>query len=114
MQKLKDIVQEVLDDTLWEADVIMRSDRNENITIITDNLRGICGITVCTVTGPAQPVGPTVERTMLKIKFFRQEATIEMQLRRMSLDARKISGVYSFIPKNASRVISRIYRPGRR
>ena len=111
MHKLKDLVQEVLDDTLWESEVVMRSDRSRNITIVTDNLRGVCGITVVTVTGPAEPVSSTVERTILKVKFFRQEPTIERQLKRMSLDARKIDGVYSFIPKNANKVVSRIYRP---
>jgi len=113
MHELKKLVQEVLDDTLWESEVIMRSDRSENITIITDNLRGVCGITVVTVTGPAEPINLTVERTILRIKFFRQEPTIDQHLKRMSIDARKISGVYSFIPKNANKVVSRIYRPDR-
>ena len=38
MEKLKNLVQEVLDSTMFEAECVMRSDRNENITVITDNL----------------------------------------------------------------------------
>ena len=71
MEKLENLVQEVLDDTLWEAECVMRSDRSKNITVITDNLRGVCGITVVTVTGPAERIGKHVERTILNVKFFR-------------------------------------------
>jgi hypothetical protein len=111
VHNLKDLVKEYLNETLWEADCILRSDRSKNITIITDNLRGVCGITVVTVTGPAKPIGPTVERAILKIKFFRQESTVEEQLKRMAMEARKIDGIYSFIPKHAKQVVSRIYHP---
>jgi len=114
MQSLKNLVKEFLDDTLWEAECILRSDRGQNITIITDNLRGVCGITVVTVIGPAKKVSDHVERAILKVKFFRQEPTVEQQLKRMSMEARKIDGIFSFIPKQARRVVSRIYRPGRR
>jgi hypothetical protein len=114
MQKLKDLVKEYLDETLWEAECILRSDRSQNITIITDNLRGVCGITVVTIIGPAKKVSDHVERTLLKIKFFRQSATVQQQLEKMSIDARKIDGVFSFIPTNARQVVSRIYRPKRR
>ena len=56
MEKLKNLVQEVLDSTMFEAECVMRSDRNENITVITDNLRGVCGITVVTVAKPAEHI----------------------------------------------------------
>tara|TARA_Y100000034_G_C6897867_1_gene414427 strand:- start:2630 stop:2968 length:339 start_codon:yes stop_codon:yes gene_type:complete len=111
MHDLKRLVKEYLDDTLWEAECVLRSDRSKNITIITDNLRGVCGITVVTVIGPAEPVGSTVERSILKIKFFRSEPTVAQQLKRMSIDARKIDGIYSFIPLRTKKVISRIYHP---
>ena len=114
MQKLKDLVKEYLDETMWEAECILRSDTGRNVTIITDNLRGVCGITVVTIIGPAKKISDSVERSVLKIKFFRQEPTIEGHLKRMALEARKIDGIYSFIPKRAKKVVSRIYRPNRR
>jgi hypothetical protein len=110
MQNLEKLVEEVLDDVMWEAECTMRSDRSKNITIITDNLRGVCGITVVTVTGPAQRITDHVEKTILNVKFFRKEPTIEGHLKRMAMEARKIGGIYSFIPKTAHRVFSRIYR----
>lgn len=114
MKKLKNLVQEILDSTMWEAECVMRSDRGENITVITDNLRGVCGITVVTVTGPAEKLNKHVERTVLNVKFFRKEPTTEGHLKRMAIEARKISGIYSFIPKQARQVFSRIYRPRRK
>ena len=89
----------------------MRSSRDKNITVVTDNLRGVCGITVCTISEPAEPVSSTVEKTRLKVKFFRMEPTLERHLKKMAIDARKIDGIFSFIPYKVNKVISRIYRP---
>jgi len=114
MQSIKSIIKEYFKDTLYEAEVVMRSSRDKKLTIVTDNLRGVCGITVITVVGPAQPVSPDVEKTYLKVKFFQLESTLEQHLKRMAIDARKIDGVYSFIPYRTSKVVSRIYRDQKR
>ena len=110
MESLKKIIKEVFYDTLYEADVVMRSDTERNVTKITDNLRGLCGITVCTVAAPAKKVAPKVEKTYLKIKFFQLEPTLKEHLSRMAIDARKIDGIHSFIPYKTRKVINRIYR----
>ena len=94
MDSLKGLIKEYFKDTLYEAEVVMRSSRKKKLTIVTDNLRGVCGITVCTVVGPAQPVSEEVEKTYLKVKFFQVEPTMKRQLERMSIDARKIDGVF--------------------
>ena len=110
MPKLKDIVKEVFQEVLWEAECVLRSDRDVNITKITDNLRGVCGITVVTVVGPAEAVTKTVERSKLKVKFFQIEPTMKQQVFRMSNDARRIDGIYSFIPIHIPRKVrNRIY-----
>ena len=110
MESLKDLIKEYFYETLYEADVVMRSDRDKNITKITDNMRGVCGITVVTVTSPAEPIKPKVERTLLKVKFFQTEKSMKQHLSKMSIDARKIDGVYSFIPIKVNKVKSIIYR----
>ena len=110
MKSLKKVIKEVFYDTLYEADVVMRSDTDRNITKITDNLRGLCGITICTVASPAKKVAPNVEKTYLKIKFFKLEPTIKEHLARMAIDARKVDGVFSFIPYKVDKVVNRIYR----
>jgi hypothetical protein len=110
MNSIKSLIFEYLHDTLYEAEVVCRSDRSKNITIVTDNMRGVCGITVVTITGPAQPVGTNVEKTRLRVKFFQVEPTMQKQVERMALDARKIDGVHSFIPVRVTKVINRIYR----
>ena len=109
MESIKNVVQEVLRDTLYECEVAMRSDRSKRITLITDNLRGVCGITVITLTEPARPISQTVEKTILKVKFFRLEASLKEHLMRMAKEARKIDGVYSFIPRAVRKVQSKIY-----
>jgi len=114
MSKLKTVVKEYLYEQLYEADCVLRSDTEKNITKVTDNLRGVCGITVVTVVGPAKKVSSGVERAVLKVKFFQVEPTMKEQLARMAIDARKIDGIYSFIPLRWNKVVSRIYRPDKR
>lgn len=109
MQKIKDLIQEYLYEVLFEAECVLRSDMAQNITKVTDNLRGVCGITVVTVVGPAKPVGSNVERSRLRVKFFQIEPTMKQQVARMSNDARKISGIHSFIPVRVQKVRNRIY-----
>ena len=111
MNSLKNLIREYFNDTLYEVDVVMRSSRDKKLTIVTDNLRGVCGITVITVIGPAEPVSDEVERTHLKVKFFMSEPTPRRHLKKMAIDARKIDGVYSFLPyTKARKVVSRIYK----
>ncbi len=112
MEKLKDLILETFQETLWEAECILRSSRDRNITKVTDNLRGVCGITVVTVASPAKTVSSTTEKTLLKVKFFKlTPGPIKEHLARMSIDARKIDGIFSFIPVRWNKVVSRIYRP---
>jgi hypothetical protein len=110
MNSLKALVREHLKENLYEATVVLRSSRDFNITIIADNIRGICGITVCTIAAAARPVSNTHERTELKIKFHKLEPTMEETVIKMSNAARKIDGVSSFIVARVERVFSRIYR----
>lgn len=114
MEKLKKIVERQLKTQLYQAEFTMRSDSSKNITIITDNLRGVCGITVVTPeTGGSTDRGPGVEETKMKVKFFMIEPDLTKQLIRMSKESANIEGIYSFIPRirTAQQVISRIYRP---
>ena len=110
MHSIKTLVREYLKDTMYEADVVMRSDRGQKLTVVTDNLRGVCGITGVTVKEASQPVSENVEKTYLKVKFFQMEPTLEEHMQRMAIDARKIDGVHSFIPYKVNKVVNRIYR----
>jgi len=110
MKNIKSLVNEYLRDTLYEADVVMRSDREKRLTIITDNLRGVCGITVVTVKEAARPVSSTVERTPLKVKFFLLGTSLKQHMAKMQMEARKIDGIYSFIATSVNKVEDRIYR----
>jgi hypothetical protein len=43
MDGLKSLIKEYLYDTMYEAECVLRSDRDQNITILTDNLRALGG-----------------------------------------------------------------------
>jgi hypothetical protein len=110
MQIIKDLILEVFRNKLYQATVVLRSDRSKNLTVLTDNLRGVCGITTTTISEPAKPVSDTVERTILTVKFFVLEPTLKKHVTRMAADALKIDGVYSFLITRAEPFKSRIYR----
>lgn len=107
---LRSLIKETLDDGMYEATVILRLDRSENLTIVTDKLRGLCGITIVNIFVPSKPVSDTVERVTLKVRFFVLEGNVPRQLKKMATEARKIQGVYSFIPVKAYKYHSRIYK----
>jgi len=113
MKEFKSLVKEYLRETLYEADIIMRSDRSKRLTIITDNLRGVCGITVVTIKEASKPVSSTVERTPLRVKFFLFGASLQEHVSKMQTEARKIDGIYSFIATRVDRVEDRIYHRSR-
>lgn len=110
MSDVRTVVKEYLQDTMYECDVIMRSDRSKRLTVITDNLRGVCGITVVTVKEAAKKVSKSVEVTKLKVKFFLTEPELRRHMSRMQMEARKIDGMYSFIATSVNKVRNRIYR----
>jgi|32_taG_2_1085360.scaffolds.fasta_scaffold04277_7 hypothetical protein len=107
---LRSLIKEVIEDGLYEALVVMRLDRSENLTIVTDKLRGLCGITIVNIAEPSRPVSETVERVTLKVRFFMLGNSVPTQLKKMSAEARKIDGVFSYIPIRAYKYQSRIYR----
>ncbi len=112
MNKLQQLIKEYLYEQLYECECILKSDTAKNFTKVTDNLRGVCGITVVTVIVPAQSErGRTVETSRVRVKFFQIEPTMKEQLARMQIDAKKIDGVVSFLPVKWNKVVSRIYRP---
>ncbi len=110
MDNIKAVVSEYLKDTMYECDVLMRSDRKKRLTVIMDNLRGVCGITVVTLRKAAKKVSDTTEATPLKIKFFLLEPDVQRHVARMQTEARRIDGVFSFIAIKANKVRNRIYR----
>jgi len=117
-------IKEITAKQLYEAEAVMESDRNVNLTLVTDALRGICGITTAKVIGSAKPLSPARERTFLKIKFFLLEASLERHVKRMVFEAKRmrltlpkkknkvsptVSPIYELRVRNVSPVRDRIY-----
>ena len=95
-QKIQTLVREALEGKFYEARVLLHSDRNINLTIILDELRGVCGITIVSVTGPAKPLSSAKEKTDLKIKFLVTGPSLKRHVREMKARAQSVHGVYSF------------------
>jgi len=102
--ELKRLIREAMSDSLFQANVLMRYARHENLTLINDKLRGICGITIVDVFVPSKIVSNDVDIVTLKVKFFLLGDNLKDHLHRMSSEARKIQGVFSFIPTRTSKI----------
>ena len=102
--KLKEMIKEVLEGTLYEAYAILESSRDENLTEILDNLRGACGMTIVGVVGSAKPLTQYKERSILKIKFLSFGPDLKKTMEKLALSVRKIKGVYSFQIKKTRKV----------
>jgi ferredoxin-fold anticodon binding domain-containing protein len=102
--ELKHLIREAMSDSLFQANVLMRYARDENLTLINDKLRGVCGITIVDVFVPSKIVSNDVDIVTLKIKFFLSGDDLKAHLHKMANEARKIQGVFSFIPTRASKI----------
>lgn len=103
-QELASNIEEAISDNIYEAYVVLESDRGKNLTHILNQLRAVCGITVVGVEDPARPVSATREKTLLKLKFFRSVPNLRKHLQKMSIDARKVDGVYTFFIKQVRKL----------
>jgi len=63
------ILQEALEQGIFEVIVILDTDRKQNLTDVLMNMRAICGVTIVSVLHPAERIGEEIERTIIKIKF---------------------------------------------
>jgi ferredoxin-fold anticodon binding domain-containing protein len=108
--ELKHLIREAISESLYEANIIMRYARDENLTLINDKLRGICGITIVDVFIPTKIVSKHVDLVTLKIKFFLGRHDLQQHMHKMSNEARKIEGVYSFIPTRASKLKTKSHK----
>ena len=113
MYSLKSLILEYFKDTLYEVEVELVSLRDQKLTIVTDNIRGVAGITVVSVLVPAQTLSNDSgkERVLLRVKFFQLDPSLGKHLKRMSIEALKIDGIEKFVPRlrTARKVVSRIY-----
>ncbi len=74
MKSIQEKVRHFLNETdlapyYFEARCDLVSDPAENLTDILTELRSVEGITIVTVLEPAERMGPSKEKTVLRIKF---------------------------------------------
>ncbi len=86
-----------------EAIAIMKSDRSKNLTSILDEIRGVCSNTIVSLPEPAKPVSKYVELTRCKIKFIQTSPSIKQDIKKITTDAMKVDGVFSFRIKNVAK-----------
>lgn len=102
---IRDLLREALDvgKEPLKAIAIMKSDRSKNLTSILDEIRGVCGITIVSLPEPARPVSKYVEMTRCKIKFIQNSPSVKEDIKRITTDAMKVDGVYSFRIKDVAK-----------
>jgi len=107
VKEFKSLVKEIIEERMYEAICVLDSDRNRNLTRVLDDLRGVCGITIVAVTDPAKPLSAAKETSELKIKFLLSSPSLREHLGRMTVEAKRVPGVFSFRVKRVRKIARR-------
>ena len=107
IKEIKSLVKEAVEKKMYEAICTLDSSRNRNFTRVLDDLRCVCDITIVAVTDPAKPLSTEKERSELRIKFLLSKPSLREHLMRLSIEARKVPGVYSFSVKRVRKAARR-------
>ena len=96
-------INELLDEALatqtgniYAADVLMRSDRTQNLTDILDKLRAVCDITIVNLPEPSKQLSKYVDLSKLNIKFLLTSPSVKEEVKRITVAAQALDGVFSF------------------
>tara|TARA_Y100001938_G_C8046746_1_gene409362 strand:- start:235 stop:570 length:336 start_codon:yes stop_codon:yes gene_type:complete len=96
-------INELLDEALatqtgniYAADVLMRSDRTQNLTDILDKLRAVCDITIVNLPEPSKQLSKYVDLSKLNIKFLLTSPSVKEEMKRITAAAQALAGVFSF------------------
>lgn len=96
-------INELLDEALatqsgniYGADVLMRSDRTQNLTDILDKLRAVCDITIVNLPEPSKQLSKYVDLSKLNIKFLLTSPSLKEEMKRITVAAQALDGVFSF------------------
>lgn len=102
---IRDVLREALEvgKEPLKAIAIMKSDRTKNLTALLDEVRGVCGITIVSLPEPAKAVSKYVEMTTCNIKFIPISPSIKEDIKKITIAAMKVDGIYSFRIKNVAK-----------
>ena len=94
-EKVTQVVYEALSRDVYKADVSLRSTKDRNITEILDEIRALCGVTIVN-SKQSKKLGDGSEKSLISIKFFLTSTSLNDNLAKLAMSARKIDGVLSF------------------
>jgi len=107
IKEIKLLVKETLEKRMYEAVCSLESSRDRNLTRVLDDLRGVCGITIVAITSPAKAISNKKEKSELRVKFLLIAPSLNEHLARLSLEAKRVPGVYSFSIKKVRKTARR-------
>ena len=83
-------------ENMFRATALLRSDSNQNITDILDQLRAICDITIVNLPEPSKNLSKYVDMSKLNIKFLLTTPSLKQEVKQIVTSANSVSGVFSF------------------
>ena len=91
-------------ENMFRATALLRSDSNQNITDILDQLRAICDITIVNLPEPSKKLSKYVDMSKLNIKFLFTTPSIKQEVKQLVASANSVSGVFSFRIKHIEKI----------
>jgi len=100
IKKIKDLVRERIEYRVYEAECLIQTSRQDNLTEVLTGMRALPGITTVNMVGASKQLSEEKEESRLKIKFVPLGKSLNAYIKFLIQKTRKLPGVYSFQIKN--------------
>lgn len=95
-EDIKKLIREGIEYRVYEAECLVQTSRQDNLTEILTGLRAMPGITTVTMIGSSKYLSDEKEQSHIKIKFVPLGKSINSYIKNLTIRTRRLAGVYSF------------------
>jgi len=108
--KLRILVEQEISSKVQEAECVIQTSVEMNLTDILTSIRAIAGVTIVNLIGSSRKLTEYKAIAYLKIKFVPLGASSDTFIKSLVNHVRGLQGVYSFQIKNVENLASKITR----
>lgn len=110
VDNLRVLVEQEISDKVQEAECVIQTSADQNLTDILTSIRAIAGITIVNLVGSSKKLTDYKEIAYLKIKFVPLGSSTSSFMKSLVNHVRSLKGVYSFHIKNVENLKSKVAR----
>jgi|10_taG_2_1085330.scaffolds.fasta_scaffold13061_3 nitrate reductase NapAB chaperone NapD len=109
-KRIKNIVAEAISDKVQEAECVIHTSTQENLTDVLTSIRAIAGVTIVNLVGSSKRVSDERDASYLKIKFIPNVASSDAYVRNLVSYVRNLPSVFTFEIKKVENLKQKLSR----